>query len=52
LEPDKSFDLKLHKLAVTLGKTLRAKLALPAKLTACAADLKLLLLNPTLTNTA
>lgn len=40
LEPSKSFDTKLHKLAVTLGKSLRAQLHLPAKLNECPAHLR------------
>jgi transposase len=51
LEPSKSFDLKLHKLAVTLGKPLRAKLALPDKLGKCVAHFRNQLLIATV-NTA
>lgn len=46
LEPSKSFDLKLHKLSVTLGKSLRATLLLPAKLNDCPAHIRNKLLNP------
>lgn len=46
LEPSKSFDLKLHKLAVTLGKTTRTKLSLPDSLVGCVAHLRNQLLNP------
>jgi transposase len=45
LEPSKSFDLKLHKLAVTLGKPLRARLALPEKIDTCVAHFRNQLLN-------
>jgi transposase len=51
LEPSKSFDLKLHKLAVTLGKTTRAKLSLPESLAGCVAHLRNQLPNATV-NTA
>jgi transposase len=45
LEPSKSFDLKLQKLAVMLGKPLRAKLALPDKLDKCISHFRNQLLN-------
>lgn len=52
LESSKSFDLKLHKLAVTLGKSLRVELHLPAKLNEFPAHLRNQLLNPPETNAA
>ncbi len=51
LEPSKSFEIKLHKLAVTLGKTTRAKLSLPDSLAGCVAHLRNQLPNATV-NTA
>jgi len=52
LEPSKSFDLKLHKLAVTLGKTLRTQLALPDKIEKCVGHFKNQILNAPEMNTA
>jgi hypothetical protein len=40
LEPDKSLALKLHKLVVTLGKSLRTQLALPSNLKECVLELQ------------
>ena len=40
LETDKSLTLKLHKLAVTLGKELRVCISLPASLTDCVNQLR------------
>jgi len=51
-ESDKIFELKLRKLTVTLGKALRAQLALPARLDECAAHLKNQLFKPQEMNTA
>jgi transposase len=40
LEADKSLTIKFHKLAVTLGKSLRTKLGLPANLKECVMELQ------------
>jgi len=51
LEADKSLTLKLHKLAVALGKTLRVQLDLPTKLKECITQLQQRILSPTSTTT-
>lgn len=52
IESEKSFELKLLKLTVTLGKSLRARMDLPARLDECAVYLKHQLFNPREMNTA
>lgn len=52
LESDKSFSLKLQKLATQLGKKLRAELSLPSKLEACAIHLHSQILSHAKINTA
>lgn len=53
LEPDKSYDAKLEKLACQLGKSLRQQLAMPATLKECVVHLrKMLFPNNAGTNTA
>lgn len=52
LEPSQTLDTKLHKLAVTLGKSARASLSLPGRLNNCVAHLRNQLLKAPETNTA
>lgn len=52
LEPSKTLDTKLHKLAVVMGKTMRASLSLPSKLDDCVAHLRNHLLKAPELNTA
>ena len=52
LEPDKSFALKLRKLAVMLGKSLRKELDLPGRLEACVEHFQMQSLTSGKTNTA
>jgi len=52
LETEKSFATKLTKLAVTLGKTLRAELELPGNLADCVAHLQNQILSHAKTDTA
>lgn len=52
LEEDKSFSLKLKKLAVMLGKALRKQLELPDRLDACVRHLQIQTLTTPKTNTA
>lgn len=49
LEVDKSFALKLKKLSVGLGKTLRVQLGLPSEVKQCIAALQQRVLNPSST---
>jgi transposase len=49
LETDKSLTLKLNKLAVALGKSLRVQLDLPSKLKECITQLQQRILTPTST---
>jgi len=49
LETSKSVTLKLHKLAVTLGKSLRVQLGLPAQLKPCLLELQKRFLQPSAT---
>jgi transposase len=46
LDTSKSVTIKLHKLSVVLGKTMRAKLSLPSNLAECVAHLRRQLLEP------
>ena len=46
LEADKSLTLKLHKLAVALGKSLRVQLGLPSNLKECITQLRQRILPP------
>ena len=47
LEPSKTLELKLHKLAVTLGKPLRKALKLPPRNKDCIRHFHQLILSPT-----
>lgn len=47
LEPNKSVDLKLQKLMVILGKSLRAEMGLPESLVECILELQRRMLSPT-----
>lgn len=51
LESDKSFETKLQKLCVTLGKSLRQRLALPSSIAECIIHLKQQVISPKI-NTA